>query len=425
MIAGQIDQLLEDLRTFDAFGTSTIECELELPDRSIPRLINEYWTARQRQGHSLHELSYRACFKPQLPGFFIQRLTRPGDVVYDPFMGRGTTVIEAALHGRRGWGADINPLSPMLVAPRLAPPTLSALKERLDELDLESPAREEPEDLLVFFHPETLRSICRLREHLMDRQQAGTLDPVDAWLRMVTANRLTGHSAGFLSVYTLPPNQAVSVDSQRKINAKRNQVPQQRDLRRIVLKKSRILMSDLREGPPPGEFDFGGMPGNGVSREELCRIGSASRLHVAAADATGPLPADSVDLVVTSPPFLDVVDYALDNWLRGWFCGIDTRAVKITQLRLKAEWEQFVERSLVELKRVLKPGGHIAYEVGEVHQGSEPLDDRVARAGLRAGLTPLLVLINQQEFTKTANCWGVDNNSKGTNSNRVVLLGKG
>ena len=53
-------------------------------------------TARQRQASSLQEISYRACFKPQLPRFFIERLTQPGEVVYDPFMGRGTTVVEAA-----------------------------------------------------------------------------------------------------------------------------------------------------------------------------------------------------------------------------------------------------------------------------------------------------------------------------------------
>ena len=40
---------------------------------------NEFWTARQRQAHPLHEISYRACFKPQLPRFFIERLTAPGE----------------------------------------------------------------------------------------------------------------------------------------------------------------------------------------------------------------------------------------------------------------------------------------------------------------------------------------------------------
>ena len=43
---------------------------------------------------------------------------------------------------------------------------------------------------------------------------------------------------------------------------------------------------------------------------------------------------------------------------------------------------------------------------------------------MTAGLTPVLVLINHQHFTKTANCWGVDNMGKGTNSNRIVLFRK-
>src|SRR5690242_14789467 len=77
----------------------------------VPTYVNEFWTAKQRQAHSLHEISYRACFKPQLPRFFIERLTREGEIVYDPFMGRGTTLLEAALLGRVPYGCDVNPLS--------------------------------------------------------------------------------------------------------------------------------------------------------------------------------------------------------------------------------------------------------------------------------------------------------------------------
>src|SRR5512138_1110188 len=76
----------------------------------VPTFVNEFWTSRQRAAHSLHEISYRACFKPQLPRFFIERLTSPGERVYDPFMGRGTTLLEAGLLGRKPAGCDINPL---------------------------------------------------------------------------------------------------------------------------------------------------------------------------------------------------------------------------------------------------------------------------------------------------------------------------
>ena len=81
-------------------------------------------------------------------------------------------------------------------------------------------------------------------------------------------------------------------------------------------------------------------------------------------------------------------------------------------------------RVFTELLRVLVPGGHVAFEVGEVRGGKVKLEEAVIPCGIDAGLEPLLVLINQQQFTKTANCWGVDNNKKGTNSNRVVLFRK-
>ena len=119
--------LVEDLRRYSAFGTPT---QVEHVD-GIPYFINEFWTARQRQAHRIHEVSYRACFKPQLPAFFIERLSRPGEVVHDPFMGRGTTPVEAALHGRVPYGNDTNPLSRAFTEPRINPPGLAQIDARL------------------------------------------------------------------------------------------------------------------------------------------------------------------------------------------------------------------------------------------------------------------------------------------------------
>ena len=93
------------LLAFRDFGKATRQTSTAFEQgnfgmRDVPTFINEFWTAKQRQAHSLHEISYRACFKPQLPKFFIDRLTEPEELVYDPFMGRGTTLLEAALLGR-------------------------------------------------------------------------------------------------------------------------------------------------------------------------------------------------------------------------------------------------------------------------------------------------------------------------------------
>ncbi|MDP3896201.1 MAG: DNA methyltransferase [Mesorhizobium sp.] len=386
----------EALAAFDGFGKPTGIVERE----GIRYFVNEFWTARQRQSARLHEISYRACFKAELPRFFIERLTAPGDLVYDPFMGRGTTLLEAALLGRRPAGNDINPLSAMLVGPRLSPPTLEDVAAALARIDLDAEAEADP-DLLAFYHPKTLRQIAALRAHLLARGEDG-LDAAERFIRMVALNRLTGHSPGFFSVYTLPPNQAVSVQSQLRINARRNQQPAYRDVARLILAKSRILLG--AGGPPPAAH------------------GDRPLLFTGKASATPGLADASVALAVTSPPFLDIVDYAGDNWLRCWFAGIDAAGVAIDRHRTVAEWQAFVEGSLAELARVVRPGGHIAFEVGEVRGGKVLLERQVAAAAERLPLDLVGVMINAQAFTKTANCWGVGNNAGGTNTNRICLF---
>jgi DNA modification methylase len=403
----------EELRLFEwRKGSATAVTRFHVADsgdgsRDVPIFTNEFWTAKQRAAHSLHEISYRACFKPQLPRFFIERLTRPGDIVYDPFMGRGTTLVEAALLDRVPYGCDVNPLSRVLCEPRLQPPAPSEVARALEAVDFMD-ADAAPDELLVFYHPDTLRQISALRKHLRAREADGRMTDADRWIRMVAVNRLTGHSNGFFSVYTMPPNQAVSARVQAKINARLNQAPPPRDVATIILKKSRGLLADLGASAHTG----------------LRSIAGRSRLLVGSSSATPGIESESVALVVTSPPFLDVVNYQGDNWLRCWFCGIDPASVPVTMARGTGEWKAFVARTLVELRRVLRPGGYVAFEVGEVKGGALRLEELVIPAGMAAGLAPVLVLVNAQQFTKTANCWGVTNNAKGTNTNRVVLFQK-
>ena len=391
-----MSDFLQGVRRFSDFGAATVDTVKE----GIPYLINEFWTSGQRHAHSIHELSYRACFKPQLPEFFISRLTHVGEAVYDPFMGRGTTPIQAALQGRQPVGNDINPLSRLLTRPRLSPPTLQDVAARLAEVPWDTGVIDRP-DLLAFYHPDTLRRLSALRAWLLVRVPLGETAPdrIDDWIRAVALNRLTGHSPGFFSVYTLPPNQAVSADAQLKINANRNQSPPPRDIVAIILKKTR---SRLKDGVPPPH------------PEPILGVGLASE--------TPYVLDQSVSLVVTSPPFLDIVQYAADNWLRCWFAGIDAGAVPIGMHRTAKAWTLMVGETLVEQARILRSGGHVAFEVGEVRGGKLLLERLVWEAAENLPFDRLAVLINQQEFTKTANCWGIGNNLKGTNSNRIVVL---
>ncbi|MDP1677437.1 MAG: DNA methyltransferase [Bacteroidota bacterium] len=378
-------------------------------NHKVSRYIGEFWTSKQRQSSSIHEVSYRACFKAQLPKFFIEWLTTKNDVVYDPFSGRGTTIIEAALLGRKIIANDINPLSKILSKARLRIPDLARLKERLESLKIEHDL-EDDLDLSMFYHKDTFVEILSIKKYLSIRKKKNTEDEIDHWIRMVATNRLTGHSKGFFSVYTLPPNQAVSAESQIRINKKLKQKPEYRNTRDIILKKTRTLLRD-------------------ITFQDVSTLKSVSKFaefYTNDAQSVPQIKKSSVNLTITSPHFLDVIDYFGDNWLRCWFNEIDAKAVanSIKTSRNVIDWELMMLNVFKELHRITKKGGWVAFEVGEVRNKTIKMEDLVIPLGIEAGFKCEALLINKQKFTKTANIWGVKNNKGGTNTNRIILFYK-
>jgi hypothetical protein len=403
------DNLGRYLQTFvSETGRPTDVEDIIIGSVTLPKYTNEFWTSRQRQASSIHEISYRACFKPQLPRFFIDLLTRKGDIVYDPFSGRGTTVIEAGICGRNVLANDASPLSRIITEPRFFPPDLIAVEKRLASIPSDS--KTATIDLSMFYHPDTEKEIVALRQYILKRRADCRDDMIDRWIAMVATNRLTGHSKGFFSVYTLPPNQAVSQQSQHRINQKRQQTPEYRDTHRIILNKTKSLLRSVS----PAE------------KANLKQAGKMARLLTGDARLTPEIPCDHVRLTVTSPPFLDIVQYREDNWLRCWFNGYDEKIIgdQITMAHNPVEWSEVMSAVFHELFRLTSSGGYVAFEVGEVRKRTIQLEDYVIFPGITAGFTCEGVLINQQTFTKTSNIWGVDNMASGTNTNRIVIFHK-
>ena len=323
-------------------------------------------------------------------------------------MGRGTTALQAYIMGRKVAASDTNPLCEQLLRPRLLPPSLAAIAERLDEMPLHGRLRtqvsQEDSRLEVFFHRDVLARLVALKAWFRKRRSTDKYDAVDDWIRMVALNRLSGHSSGFFSVRTLPPNQAVSLSSQRKINEKNSQTPPPRDLAALILKKSKSL---LRAGIP--------------QRQET---EDAISLQTCSSYALSYVADSSIDLVVTSPPFLNTVDYAQDNWLRLWFMGIKANTISFDVCASLVAWREFIRKTFVEFARVVRLGGRVAFEVGEVRNGTILLEEEVRHCLTGLPFSEDTTFINRQDFTKTSNCWGVANNKRGTNSNRVVVLAR-
>jgi len=382
----------------DSLKTKTVLEYFECSGVQIPRYINEYWTSKQRQNNPIHEISYRACYKAELPRFFISLLSKEKDIIYDPFSGRGTTVIEAALLNRNIIANDINPLSTILSRPRLFIPSINKLEERLKKIKFKKNQKAEI-DLSMFYHPETESEIISLRNYFIKKKKNEEEDFVDSWIRMVATNRLTGHSKNFFSVYTLPPNQAVTQERQKRINSKRKQKPEYKDVKYIIQKKSRDLTKGLNE----------------ILINQLKHIGSKAHFLNEDASFNSDLKSNSIQLTVTSPPFLDIVNYAEDNWLRCWFNNIDVQTVaeNITVTKRLEDWEKTMSKVFNELYRITSNGGFVAFEVGEIKKGKIKLDEHVVPLGINAGFKCLGIIVNQQKFTKTANIWGINNNAFG------------
>ncbi|BDA78356.1 DNA methylase [Leptospira kobayashii] len=369
-------------------------------------LFGEFWTAKQRQGHPIHHtVSYRASFKPELPSFFMKEfLHKKKKVVYDPFGGRGTTAVQANIEGHFAIHNDIHPLSIFLASARQTVPSFDVLVKKLESLDLKKhiPEEEGDERLLPFFHPDTLVEIKNLKNYMKE-----DLSPEMQFLGLIALSRLHGHSTGFFSVYTFP-QLSIPPEAQRKNNIKRHQTPEYRDIKSRIIQKMR---RDLATPIPPFYHEF--------SKQNLYTLSSANNVPSIASE--------SVDLIVTSPPFLDKVDYEADNWLRHWFLDIPKNSErKLSIFSNITDWNQFIRSTLKESSRVLKKGAYMVMEVGEVKKGKETLnlDEDVVDMAKGTGLVWAKTYIHTQSFTKLSNCWNVSNNEKGTNSNRCVVLRK-
>jgi hypothetical protein len=187
-------------------------------------------------------------------------------------------------------------------------------------------------------------------------------------------------------------------------------VPEYRDTHRLIVRKTKSLISGLTPA--------------GIAN--LQRAGADARFFTGDARSTPGIAPDAVRLTVTSPPFLDIVQYRVDNWLRCWFCGLDEETIgrTITMARTIADWEAVMGAVFRELFRITAPGGYVAFEVGEVRKKTVRLEEHVVPLGIAAGFLCEGVIINQQLFSKTSNIWGVGNNLSGTNTNRIVVFSK-
>ena len=145
--------------------------------------------------HPLHAICpYFAMFPEEFARNQVLTFTRPGELVLDPFCGRGTVILESVLNNRRAIGTDTNPVAACVAGAKANVPSEQAIFGRLSELEelVRSHAHCESPDNEFFslcFHSTTLREVCGLRHWLEWNDR-----PEDRFIATVCLGALHGES---------------------------------------------------------------------------------------------------------------------------------------------------------------------------------------------------------------------------------------
>jgi hypothetical protein len=347
-----------------------------------------------------------AMFPPAIPHLFIQWLTEPGDVVYDPFSGRGTTVLESCLMGRVGLGSDANPLAWLLTSTKADPPRPATVTGRLAELATKrgrpyAIERVAPE-IRMLFDPTVLEHLLRFRARLdlsrkVDRYLMATL------VGMLHGNANRNGVPRGLSV-PMPNTFAMAPAYVRRYIRKHNLRPPKVNVHDALTR--RIATFPL----PDSSFQRG-----------------SAWLQ----DATHPIawPATTTaKLVFTSPPYLEVMKYAKLNWIRHWFLQSDRREVDsrlFTSSSLQ-RYLAFVTNVITNIRPILRDDGYCCLVLGDVRREQNEINLARAVSASSIGHTDLRILAIIKDSLpvqhKVSRIWG-PRRGRATRTDRILVLG--
>jgi site-specific DNA-methyltransferase (adenine-specific) len=293
-------------------------------------------------------------FPPQLPYVFIRWLTEPGDLVYDPFSGRGTVPLEAALAGRRAYASDANPLAVALSRAKVHIPASSRARARITQLEnrYTHPAIDAvPDQISMLYSKPTLRQLVYLKDALVrTRHVDGFL--VAALLGLLHGNHSKDGATRGLSI-SMPNTFAMAPGYVRRYIADHRLEPPTVDVFQML--RRRIDQLQL-----PEERISGG--------------------DVWTQDVLAPPPSwlqqKRVKLIFTSPPYLQVIKYGKYNWVRLWFLGEDPKDVdqRLTDTSSMSRYRSFMRGALDNFSSVVRDDGYLCLVIGDVRRTDEDIN---------------------------------------------------
>lgn len=320
--------------------------------------------------HPLHSICpYFAMFPPGFVERHVLAFTEPGDVVFDPFSGRGTTIFESLLLGRRAFGLDINPVAACVSGAKADAPDAPAVRQRLRDLEhdfgrcrwIEVP---QTTFFQACFSEFTLRQLVFLRERLRWAD-----DAVDRFIAAMALGCLHGESHKSPNCFSNRMPRTISTKPDYSVAWW---------LRNGSIAPVRDVFAILRD-----QIDFR------LGRGTPLLSGEALLGDVRDAAKLFERLRGKVKLVVTSPPYLDTTDYGEDQWLRLWFLGgaERPRGALFKDARhssVDAYWA-FLTAAWRGIAELLAPGCTIVVRIGGTRLSQQQIDDGLM-ASLRQGL---------------------------------------
>jgi hypothetical protein len=303
----------------------------------------------------LHALCpYFAMFPESFVEAYVLRHTNEGDYVFDPFSGRGTTVLQSLLMGRRALATDINPVAYCISAAKADVPSLESVLEEIDELDRcyqnchHGRLRDERRSLPAYFgrafHYATLEQLLFLRRVLDWR--GNTVQRFIAALTLGTLHGEMDNSSRYLSNQmprTISPKPAYSLRYWRSHGL----WPKKKDVfDRLRSESSFRLWAELPRGR--------GLVVLADARDASERLRSLE---------------GKVAAVITSPPYFNVTDCAEDQWLRLWFLGHEPhptygRISRDDRHENKEGYWQFLCEAWAGIRDLLRPSATLVCRLG-------------------------------------------------------------
>ncbi|ARV11724.1 restriction endonuclease [Gilvibacter sp. SZ-19] len=364
----------------------------------------------------LHALcSYLGAFPPSLAKYFIKYFTDENDLVFDPFSGRGTTILESRLLNRNSIGSDLNPIALALCKAKSHKLNKKDIIERINELESDydyalylPEAQSESDEIHLIFHQATLAQLCYLKDTLLISKNAIDEFLIGAILGIMHGGERKDGTSGYLSI-SMPNTFSMSPEYVRRFVQTKELNRVKRNVFDILKEKVERVFSKHKS--PKKESYILECDAKEISKSEKLKK------HIG-----------KVDLILTSPPYLGIVNYAKQNWIRSWF--LDSDPIEISEkldddLNIN-QWVQFSKKTLFEFKKMLKPDGVAVFVIGDVARSKNSVIPLARDFSLMVKENKLFknvwVFSDYIEgVDKTTRIWG-ETRGKATATDRIVIL---